>query len=266
MRTLKEKLASHDLILGGWTMIGHPAAAEIMARAGFDWVTVDMEHSAMTTQQAEDLIRAVEGCGRPALVRLTSNDEDLIKRVMDSGATGIIVPLVRTAEEARQAVAALYYPPRGRRGVALARAQRYGADFEGYRAWLEREAVCIIQIEHVEAVENCEAILSVPGVDGYLLGPYDLSASLGVAGQLEHPKVLEAIAAVREKAGRMEKPGGVHIVEPDEAKLKQAVEQGFTFIAYSIDTRIIDTVCRAGIEAVKGTYQEVDAITYMSGI
>ncbi len=233
-------------------MIGHPAVAEIMARSGFDWVAVDMEHSAMTTQQAEDLIRAVETGGKPALVRLTSNDENLIKRVMDSGATGIIVPLVRTAEDARRAVQAIYYPPRGRRGVGLARAQKYGADFVGYIQWLEKEAVCIAQIEHIEAVENCEAILSVPDIDGYILGPYDISASLDLAGQLEHPRVLEAIAAVRETAKRLGRPGGIHIVEPDELKLRQAVDQGFTFIAYSIDTRIIDTVCRAGIKAVKG--------------
>jgi 2-dehydro-3-deoxyglucarate aldolase len=251
-KTLKKKLASKELVLGGWIMIGHPAVAEIMARAGFDWVAIDMEHSAMTTQQAEDLIRAVETGGKPALVRLTSNDENLIKRVMDSGATGVIVPLVRTADEARRAVEALYYPPRGRRGVGLARAQKYGADFPGYRKWLDKEAVCIVQIEHIDAVENSESILSVPDVDGYILGPYDISASAGVAGQLEHPKVLEAIAAVRETGKKLGKPGGIHIVEPDEAKLEQAVDQGFTFIAYSIDTRIIDTVCRSGIRAAKG--------------
>jgi 2-dehydro-3-deoxyglucarate aldolase len=250
-KTLKAKLASNELTLGGWVMIGHPAVAEIMARAGFDWVTVDLEHSAITTQQAEDLIRAAEMGGKPALVRLTNNDENLIKRVMDSGATGIIVPLVRTAEDARRAVDALYYPPRGRRGVGLARAQKYGADFGWYKEWLDREAVCVVQIEHIEAVENCEAILSVPDVDGYLLGPYDISASLSLAGELEHPAVLEAIAMVRKTAENMGKPGGIHIVEPDERKLRQAVDQGFTFIAYSIDTRIIDTICRAAIRAVK---------------
>jgi 2-dehydro-3-deoxyglucarate aldolase len=251
--TLKAKLASTDLALGGWIMIGHPAVAEIMARAGFDWVAVDMEHSAMTTQQAEDLIRAIETGGKPALVRLTNNDEHLIKRVMDSGATGVIVPLVRTAEDARQAVDALYYPPKGRRGVGLARAQKYGAGFMSYREWLDREAVCIVQIEHIEAIKNCEAILSVPNVDGYLLGPYDISASMGLAGQLEHPNVIGAIATVRKTAKKMEKSGGIHIVEPDEVKLRQAIEQGFNFIAYSIDTRIIDTVCRAGIKAAKGS-------------
>lgn len=252
-KTLKGKLASNQLTLGGWIMIGHPAVAEIMARAGFDWVAVDMEHSAMTTQQAEDLIRAIETGGKPALVRLTNNDENLIKRVMDSGATGVIVPLVRTVEDARYAVDALHYPPRGRRGVGLARAQKYGADFAGYKDWLEREAVCVVQIEHVESVKNCEAIFSLPEVDGYILGPYDLSASLGFAGQLEHPKVLEAIDTVRKTAEKLGKSGGVHIVEPDENKLREAVKQGFTFIAYSIDTRIIDTVCRAGIKAAKGS-------------
>lgn len=233
-------------------MIGHPAVAEIMARAGFDWVAVDMEHSAITTQQAEDLIRAVQTGGSAPLVRLTNNDENLIKRVMDSGAAGIIVPMIKTVGDAKKAVAAMQYPPRGSRGVGLARAQKYGADFDGYRKWLEKEAVCIVQIEHIDAVSNCKDILSVPGVDGYLLGPYDLSASLGVAGQLDHPKVLAAMDKVRKAAEKLKKPGGIHIVEPDEARLKAAIKSGYTFIAYSIDTRIIDRASRHAVKIAKG--------------
>lgn len=251
-KSLKQKLAAHDMTLGGWVMIGHPAVAEIMARAGFDWVVMDMEHSAMTTQQAEDLIRAVETGGSEALVRLTNNDPNLIKRVMDSGASGIIVPMLTTPEEAEAAVAAMYYPPRGKRGVGLARAQKYGADFAGYKEWLEKDAVCIMQIEHIDAVKNFRSIMSVPGVDGYILGPYDLSASMGLAGQLDHPDVAAAIAEVRRIAAEMKKPGGIHVVEPDIKKLKDSAAQGFTFLAWSLDTRIIDTVCRAGISAVKG--------------
>ena len=250
--SLKSKLEKHELAIGGWIMIGHPASAEIMARSGLDWVCVDLEHTAIDIDMAENLIRAIETGGAPALVRLTNNDENLIKRVMDSGASGIIVPMVRSADDMKKAVNALYYPPRGTRGVGLARAQKYGADFDGYKAWLETEAVCVAQIEHIDAVNNLEDILSVPGVDAYFLGPYDLSASMGLAGQLEHPDVQAAIAKTYEVARKMNKPGGLHVVEPDELMLKSRVDQGFTFIAWSIDTRMIDVLCRSGISAVKG--------------
>ena len=206
----------------------------------------------MTTQQAEDIIRAAEAGGKPALVRLTNNDENLIKRVMDSGAAGIIVPMIKTAADAKAAVAAMHYPPRGIRGVGLARAQKYGADFEGYKNWLEKESVCIVQIEHIDAVKNARAILSVDGVDGYVLGPYDLSASMGKPGDFKNPEFLKALDDVQKIGDELRKPGGLHIVEPDEKKLQDAIAKGQKFIAYGIDTRIIDTVARSAVALAKG--------------
>ncbi len=254
VKPLKQKLKDNDLTVGGWVMIGHPAVGEIMARAGYDFVTIDIEHSAITTSEMENIIRAIQYGGAPAIVRLTNNDENLIKRVMDSGATGIIIPLVRTPEEMARGVAAMYYPPHGQRGVGLARAQKYGFTngLQDYQTWLAREGVCIAQIEHIEAVHNLEAILSVEGVDGYILGPYDLSASMGLIGQLDHPDVRAAIAKVAEIGKKLGKPGGIHVVEPDEKRLKEAIAQGFTFLAYSIDTRIIDATVRAALKEVKG--------------
>lgn len=249
---LKKSLESNAVTFGGWVMIGHPASAEIMARSGFDWVAIDLEHSATDILTAENLIRTIEGVGCPALVRLTNNDENLIKRVMDSGATGIIVPMVETAAEAKRAVEAMYYPPKGKRGVGLARAQGYGTSLEAYRKKLDAEGVCIIQIENIIAVKNFHEILSVPGVDGYMIGPYDLSASMGLIGQIDHPNVIAAIDEVRAIAKDLTKPGGMHIVEPDEKKLKDAIAKGFTFIAYSIDTRILDVACRNAVKIVKG--------------
>ncbi|HRC26032.1 MAG TPA: aldolase/citrate lyase family protein [Alphaproteobacteria bacterium] len=250
--SLKDKLAAHTLVLGGWVMIGHPASAEIMARAGFDWVCIDLEHTATDIETVENLIRAIEIGGAAPLVRLTNNDPNLIKRVTDSGAAGIIVPMVETPLQAQAAVDALYYPPRGKRGVGLARAQKYGAGFDSYKTWLDTQVVCIVQIEHIDAVRNAQAILSVPGVDGYMLGPYDLSASMGLPGQVDHPDVLTAIDQVRKTAKAMGKPGGIHVVEPDPARLRSAIDKGFTFIAYGIDTRIIDMACRAGLSSTRG--------------
>jgi len=252
--SLKSKLANHEVALGGWCMVGHPASAEIMARSGLDWVCIDLEHSATDILSAENLIRAIQHGGSEALVRLTNNDENLIKRVMDSGATGIIVPMVRTATEMQHAVDSVYYPPRGKRGVGLARGQKYGSPgaFDDYKAWLDKDAVVVAQIEHIDAVNNLEDILGVEGVDAYFLGPYDLSASMGLSGQLDHPDVQAAIVKTAEIGKKMGKPGGLHVVEPDEQKLKDSLSQGFTFIAWSIDTRILDTVCRQGVLAAKG--------------
>lgn len=252
-KSLKKKLQGNEAAIGGWVMIGHPASAEIMARSGLDWVCIDLEHTATDISTTENLIRSIEYGGSAPLIRITNNDENLIKRVMDSGAHGIIVPMVKTAQDMEDAVNALYYPPQGSRGVGLARGQKYGApeEFEKYQEWLKDNAICIAQIEHISAVDNLEDILSVEGVDGYFLGPYDLSASMGLVGQIDHPDVQEAMNRVHEIGRKMNKPGGLHIVEPDPQKLAESIEQGLRFIAYSIDTRIIDTVCRAGITAAK---------------
>lgn len=249
--TLKDKLRKGVPTIGTWLTLSHPALAEMAARAGFDWVAVDLEHSSITLRECEDLIRVLDLAGTTPLVRLTANDPDLIKRVMDSGARGIIVPSVSTEEEAQLAVEAVYYPPRGRRGVGLARAHAYGADFNGYLRRLEKEAVVVAMIENAQGVENAERILGVDGVDAYFLGPYDLSASLGVNGKTSHPKVEKAIAKVRAAAKRAGKPGGLHVVEPDPAVLKRRLKEGFRFIAYSLETRIYDSSVRAALRAAR---------------
>lgn len=218
-----------------------------MARAGFDWLAVDLEHSTITIREAEDLIRVIDLCGVDPLVRLTSNNRDLIKRVMDAGACGVIVPMVNSGADALAAVQAVYYPPKGKRGVGLARAQGYGPRFHQYREWLERDgAVVIAMIEHIDGVNNLGEILAVEGIDGYFIGPYDLSSSMGLSGQLEHPDVLAAIERVRATARAMKKPGGVHVIEPIPARLREFMAQGFTFLAYSLDIRMLDATARAG--------------------
>ena len=214
MASIKKSLAANELTIGSWITLAHPSIAEIMARSGFDWLTVDLEHSSITIREAEELIRVINLCGVTPLVRLTWNDPSQIKRVMDAGAGGIIVPMVNSRADAEKAVAAVYYPPRGQRSVGLARAQGYGTRFNEYREWLENDAVVIVQVEHIDAVNNLESILSVSGVDGYIIGLYDLSASMGIPGQFDHPDVLGAVERVKTISATLKKTGGVHIVEP----------------------------------------------------
>ena len=239
------------LSIGSWITLGHPAIAEIMATAGFDWLVVDLEHSAINIGQAEELIRTIDLKGTPALVRLSSNNAEQIKRVMDSGAQGVIVPMVKSPAEAIAAVEATKYPPVGTRSVGLARAQGYGTRFAEYFQWQQENSVVIVQIEHILAVNNLEDILSVEGVDGYIVGPYDLSGSLGDPGNFASEEFLSAMDEIRRVSKRLGVPGGVHIVEPDPNSLRECIEDGNKFIAYSVDTRILDIGCRAGLNQVE---------------
>jgi 2-keto-3-deoxy-L-rhamnonate aldolase RhmA len=249
--TLRKKINSKILTLGSWITLGHPAIAEIMAKADFDWLVVDLEHSVIGIDMAGDLIRTIDLCGVAPLVRLTSNDSNQIKRVMDAGAHGIVVPMVNTPAEAKRAVAATRYAPAGSRGVGLARAQGYGVNFQDHLKWQSDGPVVIVQIEHQDAIGQLEAILKVPGVDGFIIGPYDLSCSMDIPGQFEQTKFVNAITQIRETGMRVGCPVGTHIVEPDLQQLEQAVREGYTFIAYSVDIRLLDVGVRQGVTKIK---------------
>lgn len=248
---LKSKLSRSELTIGSWVTLGHPAIAEIMAAAGFDWLVLDMEHSVLELSEVQAIIQVLEGKRCPAIVRLTSNHPDQIKRVMDAGATGVMVPMIKSAADAEAAVDSVYYPPRGQRGVGLARAQGYGASFSTYRQWLEENAVIVAMIEHIDAVRAIDNILSVPGIDAYIIGPYDLSGSMGRPGDLDHPDVQKAIAQVLEAGRRAHKPGGIHVIEPDPQALQQRIEAGFNFLGYGLDIRILDSICRTHLQNIR---------------
>ena len=249
--SLKANLGNNGFTVGSWITIAHPAIAEIMAKAGFDWLAVDMEHSVITIREAEELIRVIDLCGVVPLVRLSANDSVQIKRVMDAGAHGVIVPMVNSAAQAEQAVSAVRYPPQGRRGVGLARAQGYGSSFDNYLDWVNKESVVIVQVEHIDAVNNLEAILAVDGVDGFIVGPYDLSGSLGVPGQFDHPLMKETMERIISVGAASGKTPGVHVVEGDVEELRLRIEQGYRFVAYSVDIRMLDCACRNGLNAVR---------------
>lgn len=249
--SLKRRLKAGDTTVGSWITLGHPAIAEILARAGYDWLVVDLEHSVISIAMAGDLIRTIDLCGVTPLVRLTSNHPDQIKRVMDAGAHGIVVPMVNSPEDAARAVAAVHYGPKGTRGVGLARAQGYGTRFAEYLAWQADEPVVIAQIEHRDAVERLGEILSVPGVDGFIVGPYDLSCSMGIPGRFDQPEFLAVLQRIRDVGMKAGTPAGIHVVEPDPSRLTQCLGEGYRFIAYSVDIRLLDVGARAGVSKLK---------------
>lgn len=248
--SLKTKLRNNELTIGSWITLGDPSVAELMAQAGFEWLTVDMEHSVITLDIAQQLIQVIGSYGLAPLVRVGENNPNIIKRVMDAGAYGVIVPMVNTREDAKAAVNAVKYPPIGTRGVGLARAQGYGFDFDEYAATINEESVVIAQIEHIDAVENLEAILSVDGIDGCIIGPYDLSGSLGMPGNFDHPEVEAALKIVEEICSAKKVALGMHVIQPDYRLVVEQVSKGYTFLAFSLDILFLGTICREQLKAI----------------
>lgn len=256
MINLKERLQKNEATIGSWLTIGSPIVAEIAASSGFDWLTIDMEHSVITLDVAQELIRVISLMDIVPLVRVGENDPTLIKRVMDAGAAGVIVPMVNNRDDAVKAVKSVKYPPTGTRGVGLARAQKYGFDFNGYKTWVEQESIVIAQIEHIQAIENLHDILSTPGIDGTIIGPYDLSGSIGLPGDFERAEVQTLLKQYEDTCRRLGKPMGVHVVEPDSILTGEYLQRGYSFIAVGLDTLYFGHSCKTVTKLIREKLQK----------
>ena len=223
--------------IGSWMSMAHPSIAEILAMAGYDWIVIETEHTAIDVSEVLRLIIAIEQRGSVPLVRLAWNDPIQAKAVLDSGAAGVLVPMVNTKADAELAVSMTKYPPLGSRGVGLARAQGYGINFDAYVTNANADTLLLVQIEHREAVENIEQILSVTGIDGVFIGPYDLSLSLGIPGRLNHPDILAAKQKVLTATLAHGLIAGMHFVQPQTAAsdCQKAISEGYRFIALGTD-------------------------------
>ena len=239
-----------ELLLGSWLALGNEAIAEILCKANFEWLCIDIEHSTCSLETTERLVRVIDLSGKTALVRLSSNNAVQIKRVMDAGAHGLIVPMVNSKEDVLKAYKAMHFAPLGYRGVGLARAQGYGTKFKEYHAWNKTCPPLIIQIEHIDALDNLEEILACDEIDAYMIGPYDLSASMGIPGEFDNPKLIEALERIKAVAKKYNRTPGYHIVEPDTRELENKISEGYKFIAYSVDFRMIDVSARAAISSL----------------
>jgi 2-keto-3-deoxy-L-rhamnonate aldolase RhmA len=246
-RKIKEKMLHGEPTLGTWMSMAHPSIAEILAMAGYDWVVIDTEHSCIDVSEVLRLIIAIEQRGSVPLVRLAGIDPVQAKAVLDAGAAGVLVPMVNRKADAELAVQMTKYPLLGSRGACLARAQGYGENFDAYVQNANADTLLIVQIEHKDAVANIEEILSVQGIDGTFIGPYDLSLSLGIPGQLSHPEVLEAKRKVREATRAHGLVAGVHLVQPSTAvdDCRQAIMEGYRFIALGTDILFLGDSARA---------------------
>ena len=232
---VKELLKAGKPAFGVLMQLPSPPAAEVLAQAGFDWLWIDMEHGPLNLETVHRMIQATKGTDTVPIVRVPWNLHWLAKPILDMGAMGVIMPSVMTPEEAMEAVRALRYPPEGLRGFGPGfAALRWGLSVPEYVKMANQEIMAILLIEQIGAVDRINEILSVPGIDVIMIGPYDLSGSMGLLGQVTHPKVEEAIDRVLAAAQKAKIPAGILALTPGE--INRRLDQGFQFLIVGTDT------------------------------
>lgn len=235
IKKIREKLKKGKASIGSWMQIPHPSVAEIMGDAGFDWVAVDMEHGSMSLHQLPDIFRALELGSTLPLVRVPNSHAKYLKDALDAGAAGVIVPMIESKEQLEEAFSGAAWPPVGKRGVGFSRANLYGKRFASY-AKQAQAPFFVAMIESKFGVEKLKSILSMKGLDALLIGPYDLSASLGITAQFEHTLFKQTIQKIKQLALKANVPLGLHVVQPSPEELASALKEGFRFIPYSLDS------------------------------
>lgn len=238
-RRLNQALRHRGRVFAAWTSLAHPSITEIFARTGVDFVGIDIEHSTISLEQSLAIMAAAQGNGTLCLPRIASHNPEMIKRLLDSGADGLIVPMVSTGAEAERIASWTKFPPLGKRSFGVARAHGYGFDFPAYTSEWNEVSNLVVQIESVEGVNNIDAILDVEAIDGAMVGPYDLSGSLGIPGQIDSPQVQEASRHVIEACKRRGRACGTQVVDPSPEAIEAAFDAGFTFVVLSSDVFLL---------------------------
>jgi len=231
--------------IGTWLSLPNESVAEIFAKAGYEWVVIDLEHSAININQAEQMIRVIDLAGSKPFVRLSGHSPSQIKRVLDAGAKGILAPMVESQAQIESIVAACHYPPRGNRGMGLARAQGYGeANAKSkYITTTSKHIEIYAQIESVAGIANLDSIFSQE-IDGYFIGPYDLSASLGNPGIFDSEEFINAEDQILQASKQHQVKSGYHLVEPNPEQISILANKGYDMIAFSVDIRMLDLSAR----------------------
>jgi 2-dehydro-3-deoxyglucarate aldolase len=235
IKQIRKKLRDGGCSIGSWMQIPHSSIAEVMGQAGYDWVAVDMEHGAVSVHQLPDIFRALELGNTLPLVRVAQGHVKDCKQALDAGAGGVITPMINNAEELEGVRDAVRWPPAGKRGVAFSRANLFGKNFDSYIQEAQ-QPLLIAMIENIEAVDNIDSILQVKGLDAILIGPYDLSASMGLTSKFEHPDFVAMMNKIKTSSDKFMVPCGIHIVTPSEDEIHKKLNDGYRFIAYSIDS------------------------------
>ncbi len=246
MKWIRQRVLSGELMAGTFLNLGSSLTAEIAGLSGFDWLLIDLEHGAGDLQTLLPQMQAIEGTPAAPVVRIAWNDPVLFKRVLDLGASGVMVPFVNSAAEARQAVAAMRYPPLGIRGAAsMHRACSFGMKFEEYFNAANQGLLTVVQIETETAVQNAEEIAAVDGVDTLFVGPLDLTVNMGIPRQSKHPKFRTAVERVINACRKSGKTAGFLVSNLDD--LPGAIADGFTMILHGSDGAMVAQAMKQAI-------------------
>lgn len=247
---LKQLLASGQPAIGTLVQMPSASVAELLAQAGFDWLVIDAEHGPIDARDLHAMIRATRGTTATPTVRVPSNQDWLVKRALDLGALGVMLPAVNTVAEAQAAARSVRYPPEGVRGFGPTfAAAHWGLPVPDYVSRISGEVMAIAQIEHIDAVDRIDEILAVPGIDLPLIGPYDLSGSMGLLGQVDHPRVQAAIDRVLAAADRAGLPLGIFATRADE--VNGYIQRGFRAILVGTDGGFLASGARDMLERIK---------------
>jgi 2-keto-3-deoxy-L-rhamnonate aldolase RhmA len=233
-KTFADLLTLDRAAIGSLLTVAAPFVAEIYSAASLDWIFVDAEHGSLGHAEVLSILQAAS---IPTLVRCPAHDEGWIKKTLDAGADGLIIPQVKTKDEALKLVKFAKYPPLGERGLGSGRAHGYGKNSKDYISSANKSTSLVLQIEHIEGVKNAEAIMSVPGVDAIFIGPYDLSVSLGIPGDIQNLEVKKSILNLQKIAHAKNMPIGIYAGDAQTAK--EYLSIGFNFIALSYDTKFL---------------------------
>lgn len=244
---LKNQLAAGHRIFGSWLALGSSSVAEVLARAGFDFLVIDLEHAPICDSVAADMIRTIELSGVSPLVRVDDLNPARIKRLLDAGAHGIIVPNVKTASEARKAVQLTRYPPIGVRGVGLHRAQDYGRDFDEYCLVARDQILVVLQIESMQGIASIPEIATVEGIDALMLGPYDLSSDVGTAGNFDSAQYQSAVEDFKALTRTHGLPMGIHVVQPDTSGLTVDELGEMQFVVFGVDFTMLTWMAESAL-------------------
>lgn len=238
---LKDRLKKGVPAIGSWINTASPIVAELMAKCGFHFLTVDVEHSAVDLSQVQQLFQAIKAGNFDCapLVRMQGNEYSETKRYLDAGAAGVVAPLINNVTQAEELIRAVKYPPEGMRGVGFCRANAYGSLLQEVVEKANEEVFVCIQIEHIKGVANIDSILSLNGIDAVMIGPYDLSASMGITGKFDHPDMVKVTDIILKACKKHSVIAGIHVVQPNIYEVERRYSEGYRFIAYSLDITML---------------------------
>ena len=234
-RRLKSRFRNREPIFLSWVSLGHPSIAEMLSASGVDAIGLDIEHSTISLEQTQRLIAAAQSADVPCLPRPASWSRNDIVPMLDSGADGLILPMVNRPEQINEIVDVMKFPPVGERSFGVNRAQGYGTEIREYAASWNSDSILIIQIEHPEAVESVHELLSFAEVDGVMIGPLDLSGRLGELGNVRAPIVSSAIDKVIDACRSMGKSCGIQLPEATLATVEEYLDRGINFLVLESD-------------------------------